>query len=92
MSISADELDDLAVRIRASLGSAEHPGDTEKLKAYWTEGLGAAKIAWNTPGDYDRCLVELGKYVPPNEVHGLCQNLHERATGFPAGHAPGDKL
>lgn len=64
---------------------------TARLKFYWAHGEGAAKIAWNTPGDYDRCIVELSKYVSPTVVHGLCQNLHEEATGFPAGHAPGDK-
>lgn len=74
-----------------SSGEAEHPADTERLMRYWSEGAGAAKIMWNSPGDYDRCLIELGKYVSDRMLHGLCQNLHERATGFPAGKAPGDK-
>lgn len=64
--------------------------NTARLKRYWAHGPGAAKIGWGTDGDYDRCLVELGKYVPPEIVHGLCQNLHIEATGFPAGHAPGE--
>lgn len=72
-------------------GTERHPADTERLMEYWAHGAGAAKIAWNTPGDYDRCIVQLGKYVNPSMVHGLCQNLHQRATGFPAGKAPGDK-
>jgi hypothetical protein len=72
-------------------GAQRHPGDTERLMTYWAHGAGAAKIQWGKPGDYNRCLVELGKYVPPGEVHGLCQNLHERATGAPAGHAPGEQ-
>jgi hypothetical protein len=75
----------------ASAGTAEHPVSTERLMAYWSEGEGAAKIRWGVPGDYDRCLIELGKYVRPDEVHGLCQNLHIRATGFPAGHAPAER-
>lgn len=65
--------------------------NTEKLMRYWAHGEGALKIEWGTPGDYDRCLVELGKYVDPGMVHGLCQNLHIRATGHPAGHAPGEE-
>lgn len=65
--------------------------DTERLMNYWAHGAGAAKIDWGIDGDYDRCLVELGKYVSPGQVHGLCQNLHIRATGFPAGHAPGER-
>lgn len=71
--------------------SPKDVASTERLMLYWSHGAGAAKIVWNTPGDYDRCLLELGKYVSPSIVHGLCQNLHERATGFPAGKAPGDK-
>jgi hypothetical protein len=62
---------------------------TERLMVYWTHGKGAAKIGWGTPGDYDKCLVELGKYVSPGIVHGLCANLHKRATGGWPGHAPG---
>lgn len=65
--------------------------NTERLKHYWAEGEGAAKIQWGVPGDYDRCLVELGKYVDDHTAHGLCQNLHIRATGFPAGKAPGER-
>ncbi len=58
---------------------------------YWAHGEGAIKIRWGTPGDYDRCLRELGKHVPPEMIHGLCQNLHIKATGAPAGHAPGEQ-
>lgn len=47
-----------------------------------THGEGAAKIGWGAPDDYYRCLVELGKYVSPGEVHGVCGNLHEIATGM----------
>ena len=75
-------------------GREATPGDaasTELLMKYWAEGPGAAKIRWNSPGDYDRCVAQLSKYVGPGVVHGLCQNLHQRATGFSAGKAPGDK-
>lgn len=66
------------------------PGDhasTERLMRYWAEGEGAAKIRWGVPGDFDRCVVELGKYVGPGVVKGLCSNLHQRATGARPGHA-----
>lgn len=70
----------------------EDAAASERLKRYWAEGEGAAKIGWGVPGDYDRCLVLVSKAgVPPSEVHGYCQNLHIRATGFPAGHAPGER-
>jgi hypothetical protein len=57
----------------------------------WAEGEGAAKIQWGEAGDFDRCIVELGKYVSPGIVKGLCSNLHERATGARPGHAPGEQ-
>lgn len=64
---------------------------TERLMTYWAHGVGAAKIQWGVPGDYDRCIVELGKHVDPKIVHGLCSNLHVRATGARPGHAPGEQ-
>lgn len=64
--------------------------DTERLMRYWAEGEGAAKIGWGVAGDFDRCVVELGKYVGPTVVKGLCSNLHKRATGFRPGHAPSE--
>jgi len=65
--------------------------NTQRLMAYWAEGEGAAKIQWGEPGDFDRCRVEVGKYVGPNVVDGLCANLHHRATGAWPGHAPGEQ-
>jgi hypothetical protein len=64
---------------------------TQRLMTYWAEGEGAAKIDWGTAGDFDRCRVQLGKYVPENQVDGLCANLHHRATGAWPGHAPGEQ-
>ena len=61
---------------------------TERLMRYWAVGEGAAKIQWGVPGDFDRCVVELGKYVGPSIVKGLCSDLHQRATGSRPGHAP----
>lgn len=63
----------------------------ERLMRYWAEGAGAAKIQWGAPGDFDRCVAELGKHVSPNIVKGLCSNLHQRATGARPGHAPGEE-
>lgn len=63
--------------------------NTERLMEYWAHGEGAAKIRWGVPGDFDRCVVELGKYVGPGVVKGLCSNLHVRATTKRPGHAPG---
>ena len=54
-----------------------------RLKEYWTRGEGAAKIAWNTPGDFKRCVAELGKYV--SDPEGLCNVYHQAALGVPPG-------
>lgn len=62
--------------------------DTARLKNYWAHGEGAAKIQWGQPGDFDRCVLELSKYVGPTTVKGLCANLHHEALGiWPATHA-----
>jgi hypothetical protein len=64
-------------------------GATERLMTYWIEGEGAAKIRWGTPGDFERCVTHLRKYV--RDAEGLCSNLHQRATGARPGHAPGEQ-
>lgn len=65
--------------------------NTQRLMEYWAHGPGAAKIDWGVPGDFDRCVVQLSKYVGPGVVKGLCNHLHQRATGAPPGHAPGEE-
>jgi hypothetical protein len=49
----------------------------EKLRRYWSTGRGAAKIRWNTPGDWKRCYAHLSKYMG-TRAKGYCQNLHKR--------------
>lgn len=55
------------------------------LQRYWLAGKGAAKIRWNTPGDFLRCVRHLIKYFP-KDPKGLCNILHTKATGGPPGH------
>ena len=67
-------------------GKVTSPGSTERLHEYWVHGEGAAKIAWGTPGDFDRCVVELGKYI--KNPQGYCNLAHHAALGiYPATHA-----
>lgn len=88
-SLLATATADLTPLERAAAGTARHPVATERLMEYWSHGEGAAKIRWGTDGDFDRCRRQLGKYVQrPDELAGLCANLHHRATGFWPGHAP----
>lgn len=77
-------------------GQNNSPSDmkaTERLRRYWSTGAGAAKIAWNTPGDWTRCVANLSKYMTKDEAEGYCQNLHKRATGVYTGDKrnPGNK-
>jgi hypothetical protein len=61
---------------------------------FWVAGPGAARIAWNTPGDFERCIVEIqaevteGGHAPLSDrmIKGACATLHKLATGGPPGH------
>jgi hypothetical protein len=75
-------------------GREATPSDAEstaRIKNYWAHGEGAAKINWGVPGDFDRCVAHLSKYVSPGIVKGLCANLHHEATGAWPGHAPSEQ-
>ena len=61
-----------------------------QLQRYWLVGKGAAKIRWNVPGDFLRCVRQLRKYFPRNP-QGLCNILHVKATGGPPGHGSLEK-
>lgn len=64
-------------------GKQRHPEATERLMSWWTTGPGRLRVRWGEGGDYYRCLTELGRFVHnDHELHGLCQNLHQRATGM----------
>lgn len=54
-------------------------GNAEDLREYWTTGPGGMKIRWGTPGDFDRCVRNLEKYMP-GQAEGYCNLLHKRAT------------
>jgi phage head maturation protease len=60
--------------------------DTERLHQYWVHGEGAAKIRWGEPGDFDRCVLHLGKFI--RDPQGYCNLAHHAALGiYPATHA-----
>jgi hypothetical protein len=65
------------------------PGDVkaaERLRHYWAHGEGAAKVGWGTPGDFDRCVEHVGKYM--RDPKGYCNLRHHEALGYyPATHA-----
>lgn len=63
-------------------------------KRYWSnEGTTKGKVSgipWGTAGDYQTCLDRVTPHMGAGKAHGFCQNMHIRATGFPAGKAPGE--
>lgn len=70
-------------------GWITHPRETSRLRNYWATGPGAAKIAWGTPGDFNRCRANLVEYVQrPDWLAGLCANIHYDALGFWPGQGP----
>ena len=58
----------------------------ERLRHYWAHGEGAAKVGWGSPGDFDRCVSHVGKYM--KDPKGYCNLRHHEALGYyPATHA-----
>ena len=82
MKMTDDHVDDEFWR------DALHTG--EQLKEYWVHGKGALKIRWGTPGDFNRCVRHLEKYVA--DPQGLCNTYHVAATGYAPGHAPSEQV
>jgi hypothetical protein len=68
----------------AAGGADRNRGGAEKLRKYWTKGPGAAKIRWGTPGDWTRCVRQLGKYLGPR-AKGYCALRHKEMTGMWTG-------
>lgn len=62
-------------------------GIAQRGRNYWTWGVGGRrKIRWGTPGDFNRCVRHLRKYV--RDPKGYCALRHRAATGmWPATHA-----
>lgn len=73
-------------------GWITHPVPTARIRRYWVRGKGAAKIAWGTPGDFNRCRAQLAKYVQnPDWLAGLCANMHKEAIGVWPGQEGGGR-
>lgn len=59
---------------------------TIRLRRYWTRGTGGkVKVRWGVPGDFNRCVGHLRKYV--RDPKGYCALRHHDALGiWPAQH------
>jgi len=59
-----------------------------QLQQSYLTGKVAARIRWNTPGDFTRCVRQAQKHgMSPGMAKGACNKLHKLATGV----YPGDK-
>lgn len=73
-------------------GWITHPIPTSRIRRYWVAGKGAAKIKWGIPGDFNRCRMQLAKYVQnPEWLAGLCANMHKEAIGVWPGQEGGGR-
>jgi 2'-5' RNA ligase len=79
---------------RRGAGWVTHPRATRRIHSYWTTPgqPGYAKIAWGAPGDFNRCRVEVGKYLVESGetrfINQTCAQWHHDALGYwPATHA-----
>jgi hypothetical protein len=73
-------------------GWITHPIPTARIRRYWVRGKGAAKIRWGMPGDFNRCRMQLAKYVQnPDWLAGLCANMHKEAIGVWPGQETGGR-
>jgi hypothetical protein len=68
-------------------GWVTNPVATRRLHAYWTHGEGAAKIRWGTPGDYGRCVDQIGQEIAEKSpeklrfIHQQCAQWQHDAIG-----------
>jgi hypothetical protein len=81
---SISNIDSRIIALMAAGGADRNRGNAEKLRRYWLYGKGAAKIRWNTPGDWTRCVRQLSKYMGPRSK-GYCALRHKEATGMWTG-------
>ena len=63
-------------------------GYPQQLIDWYNDGADGA-IDWGNDGDFEACVAIAGKHIVNQE--GFCQARHIDATGFPSGHAPGEK-
>jgi 8-oxo-dGTP pyrophosphatase MutT (NUDIX family) len=89
-SISHDDGESVSDKMTKAETSARDVEGAERLREYWSHGEGAARIAWGTPGDFDRCVLHVGKFM--RDPKGYCAERHHEALGiWPATHAAMDR-
>lgn len=73
--------------VTAAGGADRNRGGAEKLRFYWTHGLGGKKIGWGQgQKDWTRCVAYLTKYLGVR-ARGYCALRHFEMNGY----YPGDR-
>ena len=83
--------DTVLAALVAGGGIDRNKGNAEKLRRYWLHGEGAAKIMWNTDGDWTRCVSHLSKFMG-ERAKGYCALRHREATGMWTGDKDHEQL
>ena len=79
-AVSRETFAPVPIKTKDGPGWITEPKPTHRITDYWVDGRGALKIRWGQPGDFNRCRMQLVKYVQnPEWLAGLCANLHYRA-------------
>lgn len=67
---------------------AEAKGNNDgAFRHYWQHGEGAARIAWGTSGDYNRCVAKISKFVSKDRAQRICAQWNHDVTGYwPGDH------
>lgn len=91
LAVSRETFAPVPIRTKDGPGWITDPVPTRRITDYWVDGRGALKIRWGAPGDFNRCRLQLVKYVQnPQWLAGLCANLHYRALRtWPGQHGRG---
>jgi hypothetical protein len=80
-------------------GWVTNPEDTRRLHDYWTKPgqEGYEKVAWGTPGDFNRCRILIGKELTKHSpdtlryLNAICAQWHYDAIKYWPGRAPSEQ-
>jgi hypothetical protein len=80
-------------------GWVTNPKGTKRIHDYWTKKgeEGYAKVAWGTPGDFKRCVTEVGQEIAEGNpeklkfIKSICAQWHHDAIGVWPGQEDGGR-
>nr|WP_269328858.1 DUF935 family protein [Kineosporia babensis] len=68
-------------QVAAAGGLDRNRGNAENLRRAYLTGALAARIRWNSSGDWSRCVAIAAKHMTKRQAEGFCANRHKEATG-----------